>query len=135
MKEIAYNEEIFNQMAEYEDVFYTAVNCDFVRMGGYERKKAVSDLYSKVFNKKSGILDGCGRCLLNDTKRLGEVYFKWKTLSATLSKDTENTDTKEVKVKEPSATATDKVKKTKANGRRASAGKNGKEKARKARPQ
>lgn len=122
-------------MAEYEDVFYTAVNCDFVRMGGYERKKAVSDLYSKVFGKKSGIMDGCGRCLLNDTKRLGEVYYRWKTLSTTLSNSTENTDTKEVKVKQLSEIAADKVKKTKTNGRRVSGGKGNKEKAVKARPQ
>lgn len=134
MKEITYNEEIYSQMAEYEDVFYTAVNCDFVRMGGYERKKAVSDLYSKVFGKKSGIMDGCGRCLLNDTKRLGEVYYRWKTLSTTLSNNTENTDTKEVKKEQPSEMAADKVKKTKANGRTAAAGKDKAQKARKTQP-
>lgn len=135
MKEIGYNEEIYSQLAEYEDVFYTAVNCDFVRMGGYERKKTISDLYSRVFNKKSGIMDGCGRCLLNDTKRLGEVYYRWKSLRGTRTQEEETTDTKEVKKTVPSATATDKTVNRKGNGRTAAAGKGVKAKNRKAQPQ
>lgn len=118
MKEIDFNQEIYDQLSEYEDIFYTAVNCDFVRMGGYERKKAVSALYSAVFSKKSGIMDGCGRCLLNDTKRLGEVYYRWReSLRATRTQEDELTDTKEVNTDKPSPTATDKSAKQKGNGR------------------
>lgn len=70
-----YTKELYDKLTKYRQHFYTAVQLDYVRLTNIEEKKALNDLYELAFNSKSGILSGCSRCLLRDTKRLGVAYF------------------------------------------------------------
>lgn len=68
----------FIELQEYEDIFYTATQRNYVMFGSIEKKRRLSELYSSIFNKKSNMLSGCGRCALRETKEIAEVYYKEK---------------------------------------------------------
>lgn len=70
-----YTKELYDKLTKYRDKLYTACQLDYVRLTSIEEKKALNDLYELAFNSKSGIMNGCSRCLLRDTKRLGVAYF------------------------------------------------------------
>lgn len=68
----------FIELQEYEEIFYTATQRNYVMFGSIEKKRRLSELYSTIFNKKSNMLSGCGRCALRETKEIAEVYYKEK---------------------------------------------------------
>lgn len=68
----------FIELQEYEDIFYTATQRNYVMFGSIEKKRRLSELYSSIFNKKSNMLSGCGRCALREAKEIAEVYYKEK---------------------------------------------------------
>lgn len=71
-----YTDKEFEKLTEFKDNLYAAKYCGYVRFGSREQKERLAAIYESHFGKKSGILNGCSRCLLNDTKALAELYFK-----------------------------------------------------------
>lgn len=71
-----YTDKEFEKLTEFRDNLYAAKYCGYVRFGSREQKERLAAIYESHFGKKSGILNGCSRCLLNDTKALAELYFK-----------------------------------------------------------
>ena len=69
-------QEIIAELAEYEELFYTDTQRNYVMFGSYDKKLRLSDLYTKIFNKKSNMLNSCGSCALSEMKQLGEYYYK-----------------------------------------------------------
>lgn len=70
-----YTDKEFERLTEFEDNLYAAKYCGYVRFGSREQKERLAAIYEKHFGKKSGILNGCSRCLLNDTRALADLYF------------------------------------------------------------
>lgn len=71
-------QEQFNKLTKYRDSLYTATNLDYVRVQTIEDKQTLHNLYKEIFNKDSGIMGGCTRCLLRDIKTLGKSYFEFE---------------------------------------------------------
>lgn len=72
------NEEQYNKLLTYERQLHTAYYNDYVIFNSYDHKKGLAELYNEIKNKKSGIMQGCGRCALRDTKELAELFFEYK---------------------------------------------------------
>lgn len=70
-----YTEKEFERLTEFKDNLYAAKYCGYVRFGSREQKERLAAIYESHFGKKSGILNGCSRCLLNDTRALADLYF------------------------------------------------------------
>ena len=70
-------EEIYNElMKDYERQLYTAKELAFVSFKDLKHKQRLSDIYTIVFNKKSDMMNGCGRCALRETREIAEEYYK-----------------------------------------------------------
>lgn len=70
-----YTDKEFERLTEFKDNLYAAKYCGYVRFSSREQKERLAAIYESHFGKKSGILNGCSRCLLNDTKALADLYF------------------------------------------------------------
>lgn len=69
-------EEIYIKLKDYENLFYTATQRNYVMFGTLERKRELSVLYTEIFNKKSKMLNGCGTCALREVKEIANEYYK-----------------------------------------------------------
>lgn len=70
-------EEIYNElMKDYERQLYTARELAFVSFKDLKHKQRLSDIYTVIFNKKSDMMNGCGRCALRETREIAEEYYK-----------------------------------------------------------
>lgn len=70
-------EEIYNElMKDYERQLYTAKELAFVSFKDLKHKQRLSDIYTIIFNKKSDMMNGCGRCALRETREIAEEYYK-----------------------------------------------------------
>lgn len=72
------NIEDYNFIAEYETEFGHAVNDSYFRIVNRNLLRVCADIYKRVFNRDSKILNGCNRCVLQDIKALATVYFQDK---------------------------------------------------------
>lgn len=72
------NIEDYNLIAEYEADFGHAVNEGYFRIVNRNLLKNYADIYKRVFNRDSKILNGCSRCILQDIKSLATIYFQDK---------------------------------------------------------
>lgn len=72
------NIEDYNFIAEYETEFGHAVNDNYFRIVNRNLLRVCADIYKRVFNRDSKILNGCNRCVLQDIKALATVYFQDK---------------------------------------------------------
>ena len=79
-------DEQFNILSEYEKIFYTATQRRYVMFGTLENKKRLSELYAEIFNKKSNMMNGCGRCALNETQEIAKAYYEEKEIRETKQK-------------------------------------------------
>lgn len=71
-----YTQEIFNELTPYRVYLYTACYGNYVRFNSIQEKKALAEIYTKHFGKKSKIDNGCGGCTLTEMKQLGWLYFE-----------------------------------------------------------
>ena len=70
-------EEIYNElMKDYEHQLYTAKELAYVSFKDLKHKQRLSDIYTVIFNKKSDMMNGCGRCALRETREIAEEYYK-----------------------------------------------------------
>lgn len=69
-------EEIYNRLTKYRKNLYSACYLDYVRLSSLQDKEELASIFKTIFYKDSGILSGCSRCILRDTKAMGELYFK-----------------------------------------------------------
>lgn len=69
-------EEIYNRLTKYRKNLYSACYLDYVRLSSLQDKEELASIFKAIFSKDSGILSGCSRCILRDTKAMGELYFK-----------------------------------------------------------
>lgn len=112
-----YTDEIYERLIEFDRQLYTSVQLDYVRFNSLDHKRRLADIYFDHFKKKSGIMDGCSRCMLRDTKQLAKLYFEDKKARETLvQKELEPTevkvdDTQAVTEIKPKKRATKKTKK------------------------
>ena len=103
-------EEIYNElMKDYERQLYTSKELAFVSFKDLKHKQRLSDIYTVIFNKKSDMMNGCGRCALRETREIAEEYYK---------EQAERLKLKEEKIKPKKATQTSKENGKVSNGRR-----------------
>lgn len=67
--------EDYNKIAEYDKDFSHAINENYFRIVNRNLLKDYAEIYKRVFNRDSKILNGCNRCVLQDIKTLAKVYF------------------------------------------------------------
>lgn len=112
------DDDIFRDMEEFKDNFFVSIHNNFVRFNNIAQKERLAAVYERVFGRKSGILNGCSRCLLNDTKALARVYYDYEAKkSKAVEEQPEPTEAnpteyKEVKPKPKNKRATKKAIKT-----------------------
>lgn len=68
----------YEDLAIYENLFNSAINSGYIRTVGASHASYLHGVFKELFGRDSGILGGCGRCVLRDVKRIGEEYFKYK---------------------------------------------------------
>ena len=103
-------EEIYNElMKDYERQLYTAKELAYVSFKDLNHKQRLSDIYTVIFNKKSDMMNGCGRCALRETREIAEAYYKEQAARV---------KPKEEKIKPKKATKTNKEDGKVSNGRR-----------------
>lgn len=74
-------EEIYNELMEdYERQLYTAKELSYVSFKNLKHKQRLSEIYTIIFNRESGMMSGCGRCALRETREIAEVYYKEQTI-------------------------------------------------------
>lgn len=70
-------EEIYNElMKDYERQLYTSKELAYVSFKDLKHKQRLSEIYTVIFNKKSDMMNGCGRCALRETREIAEEYYK-----------------------------------------------------------
>lgn len=70
-------EEIYNElMKDYERQLYTSKELAYVSFKDLKHKQRLSEIYTVIFNKKSYMMNGCGRCALRETREIAEEYYK-----------------------------------------------------------
>lgn len=112
------DDDIFRDMEEFKDNFFVSIHNNFVRFNNIAQKERLAAVYERVFGRKSGILNGCSRCLLNDTKALARVYYDYEAKKAKAVEEQPEpteanpTEPKEVKPKPKNKRATKKAIKT-----------------------
>ena len=107
-------EETYNElMKDYERQLYTAKELAYVSFKDLKHKQRLSEIYTVIFNKKSDMMNGCGRCALRETREIAEEYYKEKAARVV-------TDKQEVTEIKPNkkATKTSKENGKVSNGRR-----------------
>lgn len=70
--------EQYEKLKEYDNLFYTSTERNYVMFGSVENKKKLSEIYTEVFNKKSNMMNGCGTCALREMKVLASEYYRFK---------------------------------------------------------
>lgn len=90
-------DEQFLVLTEYENIFYTATQRNYVLFGTLENKKRLSALYSDVLRKKSNMMSGCGACALRETKEIAAAYYKEKEVREIKEKVDNNSKKKKKK--------------------------------------
>lgn len=78
--------EDFNSIKEYEQYFSHAINEGYFRIINRGLLKVYAEIYKRVFNKDSKIMNGCSLCVLNNIKELAAVYFQDKKELETTAK-------------------------------------------------
>lgn len=78
--------EDYNSINEYEQYFAHAINDGYFRIINRGLLKNYAEIYKRVFNKDSKILNGCNLCVLNNIKELAAVYFQDKKEMETKAK-------------------------------------------------
>lgn len=67
--------EIFEQLKQYEPQFTTIKQSNFCRIPGRRSLEELNDIYIKVFNSQSKLLNGCSACIMDGLRRLAKEYF------------------------------------------------------------
>lgn len=93
------NTEDYNTIAQYETEFAHSVNENYFRIVNRNLLKNYADIYKRVFNRDSKILNGCSRCILQDIKALATIYFQDKKEMENEAKNTAIETPKEEKPK------------------------------------
>ena len=70
--------EIYEKLKQYEKLFYTSSERNYVMFGSLETKRILSEIYTEVFGKKSNMLNSCGSCALREMKALASEYYRFK---------------------------------------------------------
>lgn len=85
-------EEIFEILKKYDSQFNQIKSCNFCRIPGRNALQELNDVYMKLFNTSSKLLNGCSACIYEGLRKLSTEYFNEvsnrtepKTVSASLS--------------------------------------------------
>lgn len=70
--------EYFEYLKNYENNLFTALKLDYSRNLPTSVLQKMSEIFKAIFNKESGLLNGCSRCALRDLKSLASAYFEAK---------------------------------------------------------
>lgn len=73
-----YSKEDYEFLSNFEAQFKSAINSHFVRMDNRITLAKLDTIYNKVFGKKSNLLGGCNRCVVDSITKLGNLYYKDK---------------------------------------------------------
>lgn len=65
-------------LAKYENWFYTATKCDYIRALWESDFNILVPIYEKWTGSKANINNGCSKCKLDFIKKLGKLYYKNK---------------------------------------------------------
>ena len=91
-----FTKEIYERLTKYRNSLYNACYLDYVRLTSIKDKEELSAIYKEHFNKDSGIMGGCSRCILRDCKALGKLYFEDEKVYKQLAEEA-NKEVKEEK--------------------------------------
>lgn len=71
-----YTEEQIQRLEKYRKNFETAVKSGFARNVGSIALKEIEDIYDEAFGSHYSYNSGCGVCVLQFIKRVGEPFLK-----------------------------------------------------------
>lgn len=89
-------QEQYQILLKYEEQMLSAKIGNYVRKMYSQTLKELDTVYQQLFNQKSKLLSGCGKCILTDCKRLADEFFKYKD---ELEKQQINNNIEEVEIK------------------------------------
>ena len=78
MKKQFFNQEQLDELKQYELHFYTAVKENYKRATPAALNDKIADVYEKMTGIKLNRNWGCGTCVLNAFKAVGQLYFDSK---------------------------------------------------------
>lgn len=68
-------QEIFEILKKYDSQFNQIKSCNFCRIPGRNALQELNDVYMKLFNTSSKLLNGCSNCIYEGLRRLSIEYF------------------------------------------------------------
>ena len=92
-----FTKEIYERLTKYRNSLYNACYLDYVRLTSIKDKEELSAIYKEHFNKDSGIMGGCSRCILRDCKALGKLYFEDEKVYKQLAEEANKEVKEEIK--------------------------------------
>lgn len=70
--------EQYTRLLKYEQQLFTAKVGNYVRKMYSSTINELDEIYADIFKTQSKFKTGCGKCILMDTKRLAEEFYKYK---------------------------------------------------------
>lgn len=67
-------------LSKYENWFYSAVYCDYIRALWDSDMAILVPIYEKWTGQKTNMNNACAKCKLDFMKRFGKLYYKNKEL-------------------------------------------------------
>lgn len=78
-------------LSKYENWFYSAVYCDYIRALWDSDMTILVPIYEKWTGQKTNMNNACAKCKLDFMKRFGKLYYKNKEENITIE-DGKNTE-------------------------------------------
>ena len=78
----------YSVLKQYEGQMSSAVNGNYARALGSTSREKLAVVYKELFGRDSGMLSGCGNCVLRNLKELAVPYFEFQEKLKHRNKDT-----------------------------------------------
>lgn len=72
---MTFNDEQYKYLEELEIHLYHAYYESYCRIINKDVLKVMDSIYQDVYKTSSKLLDGCGRCIYSDIRKLAKSYF------------------------------------------------------------
>ena len=80
----------YSVLKQYEQQMKSAVNGNYARALGSQSREKLAVVYKEIFKRDSGLLSGCGNCVLKNLKELAAPYFEFQEKLKHRNKDTKD---------------------------------------------
>lgn len=70
-----FSKEEYEYLSQFKPQFNTAIKSHFVRMDNRMTLAKLDSIYVRAFGKKSNLLGGCTRCVVDGMTKLGNAFY------------------------------------------------------------